>query len=123
MNGRSFASLAKNRTAFEVVRLAIKEGGLSPEKILAQTKEGRRRRRRPILFSSKGTLSRDEMTRRVALWGSTNPGRYYLSDDDLFYVDGQTWALTNQWSGKEVEEFIDELIVLCPALDVTYTVG
>jgi hypothetical protein len=46
--------------------------------------------------------------------------RYYMDQDELFFSDGMTWALSNQWSLKMLPK-LDEMIGRYPQAQITYT--
>ena len=51
-----------------------------------------------------------------------DPRRYYLDDSDLFFSDGKTWALSNQWSIKSMPE-LDKLISKYPEAKISYAIA
>ena len=51
-----------------------------------------------------------------------DPRRYYLDDSDLFFSDGKTWALSNQWSIKSIPS-LDQLISKYPEVKVSYSIA
>lgn len=53
---------------------------------------------------------------------SYDPKRYYFDDADLFYSEGKTWALSNQWSLKYIPD-LDELIAKYPEAKISYSVA
>ena len=46
--------------------------------------------------------------------------RYYLDDDELFFSEEKTWALSNQWSISRLPE-LDELIRKYPNSHISYS--
>jgi hypothetical protein len=58
---------------------------------------------------------------RTQSGASYDPRRYYFEDQDLFFSDGKTWALSNQWSIKYMSN-LDELIARYPEVGITYSV-
>lgn len=48
--------------------------------------------------------------------------RYFLDESDLFYSDGKTWALSNQWSIKSIPD-LDQLISTYPDSKIAYSVA
>jgi hypothetical protein len=44
--------------------------------------------------------------------------RYYLDDEDLFFSDGKTWALSNQWSIKYIPK-LEQLIERYPEAKIS----
>ena len=51
-----------------------------------------------------------------------DPRRYYLDDPDLFFSDGKTWALSNQWSINYIPD-LDQLIAKYPDAKITYSIA
>jgi hypothetical protein len=51
-----------------------------------------------------------------------DPRRYYLDDGDLFFSDGKTWALSNQWSIKFIPN-LDQLISKYPEAKISYSIA
>ena len=45
-----------------------------------------------------------------------------MEDDDLFHSEGNTWALSNQWSIRFIPD-LDQLIAKFPEAQLTYTVA
>lgn len=51
-----------------------------------------------------------------------DPRRYYFDDSDLFFSDGKTWALSNQWSIKYIPN-LDQLISRYPETKISYSIA
>ena len=51
-----------------------------------------------------------------------DPRRYYFDDADLFFSDGKTWALSNQWSIKYIPA-LDQLISRYPETGISYSIA
>jgi hypothetical protein len=51
-----------------------------------------------------------------------DPRRYYFDDSDLFFSDGKTWALSNQWSIHYIPN-LDQLIAKYPDAKITYSIA
>ena len=114
--GRSYQRLPKRRLAYEVVRAALMDFGVSPEQILDQTREGRRRGRR-MLIKLGEQLSEDQALEAFMETGR-EARRFYLDNADLFQVHSATWVFTNQW-GEQTEEFVSEVARLAPNMNIT----
>jgi hypothetical protein len=51
-----------------------------------------------------------------------DPRRYYFDDDELFYSNGKTWALSNQWSIRYIPD-LDRLILKYPEAKISYSIA
>jgi hypothetical protein len=51
-----------------------------------------------------------------------DPRRYYFDDGDLFFSDGKTWALSNQWSINYIPN-LDQLISKYPEAKISYSIA
>ena len=54
--------------------------------------------------------------------GSYDSRRYYFDDSDLFFSNGKTWALSNQWSIKYIPS-LDQLISKYPEAKISYSIA
>ena len=102
--------LTKRALVLEVVKAALTKG-LSPGDIAAMVPPNK-------WISVEGQLTAEEFQERAAtlqakLGGSYNLRRYFCDDDQLFHVDGRTYALSNQWSINTIS-VVDELIAKLP---------
>lgn len=91
--GRTISNLALNRAMLEVVRAAVSTG-IHPTSLRLHHGTASERTRWTRLAGRVGT---DAMTRAVR-----DPKRWFLSEAELFFTHGATWALTKQWSWDEV---------------------
>lgn len=74
-----------------------------------------------------GKLSGDEFRKLASEMKTPNGAaydfrRFYVDDDDLFYSEGKTWALSNQWSIKFMPA-LDQLISKYPNVGLSYSVA
>jgi hypothetical protein len=74
-----------------------------------------------------GKLTGDEFRREVSEMktpsgASYDPRRFYIDDEDLFFSQEKTWALSNQWSIKFMPQ-LDQLIASHPEVRLSYTVA
>jgi hypothetical protein len=72
-----------------------------------------------------GKLSADEFrflasTMKTKNGASYDFRRFYATDGDLFFSEGMTWALSNQWSISRLPE-LDQLIGKYPQAQLSYT--
>ncbi len=94
VNGMKFERLPKRRIIFEVVKAAI-EKGADIEDIRAGMPASK-------WIAIEGELDSQEFVSALTELGATGGKRYrptkiYLSDDELFYQNGKTYALTKMW--------------------------
>jgi hypothetical protein len=103
--GDVFSNLPKRRFIFEVVKEAIRLG-ITPESILAAVSW----RQSNMFISAPGKLSGAQL---IATVPNKSPKRHYCDDSELFFVGGNTYAMTNQW-GTRTEEAVKNVIELLP---------
>jgi hypothetical protein len=78
-------------------------------------------------FGLPGKLTGDEF-RKQASDTKTPSGaaydlrRFYVGDSDLFFSEGKTWALSNQWSIQFLPQ-LDQLIAKYPDSHLSYSVA
>ncbi|MBC7605117.1 MAG: hypothetical protein H7255_20970 [Ramlibacter sp.] len=105
------SGLPKRRFLFEVVREAVKRG-ITPEKI----NEAVPWRRASMFLKATGALSGGELMNQFS---EKDPGRYFCDDEEVFHVDGTTYAMSNQW-GANTEDAVKSVIRLLPDGAVSY---
>lgn len=120
VSGREFRNLFKNRAAFEATRAAIETGRLTPDAILEQTTEGRRRSSKPILWRLDGRHQPGSVERALKEHAGTYDRRYYTDALDLLHVGDMTWTFTREWQGHEVDAYLRELQALQPDLKLRW---
>jgi hypothetical protein len=116
---RSYSKLYKRDLFLRVVRALVDQG-----KSVRQLQE--------ILPARKfvgvpgnltGTDFRGAVSEMRTQRGATyDPQRYYFADSELFFSDGKTWALSNQWSINEIPQ-IDQLIAKYPEAKISYSIA
>ncbi|WP_211444056.1 PDDEXK family nuclease [Collimonas humicola] len=101
----ALTNLPKRRLIYEIVAEALRRG-VSPSQIVAAVpwKEG------TMFVSSDGQL--DEQEFQVACGGKSLT-RYFTAGQDLFHVDGKTYAFSTQW-GLRTLAAIGNIISLMP---------
>ncbi|MBN8750910.1 MAG: hypothetical protein J0I65_25930 [Variovorax sp.] len=99
------ANLPKKRLIYEVVAEAIRRG-VDPERIAAAVPW----RKDSMFVSAAGQLKSDAL--KLAL-GNRPLDRHYAEDGDLFYVDGKTYAISDQWGHRTIEA-IDAILEILP---------
>jgi hypothetical protein len=105
IGARSLNNLAKRWLAFEAVATLIVEYGVTPEAILAETAEGKRRR---LFTDLAGELPPDDFEAAL-LASNVDARRYFRGEGQLFQINGRTYAFTNQW-GLSTESFVQDLL-------------
>lgn len=105
------SGLPKRRFLFEVVREAVKRG-ISPEKI----NEAVPWRRTTMFPQAPGLLKGGEL---MGQFSDKDPARYFCDDEEVFHLNGTTYAMSNQW-GLSTEDAVKSVIQLLPVGAVTY---
>lgn len=105
VQGEVFSNLPKRRFIFNVVKEAIRQG-LTPDDIANAVSW----RRGNMFISAPGELSGSEL---LALCPTRDARRYFCGDSEVFHVDGNTYAMTNQW-GLRTEEAVANILALLP---------
>ena len=97
VSGREYNGLNKRKLMYQLISDIVK-AGVKPEELneLITFKK-------PLLASFEGTLNVEQFAEQLmdSDTGGKTPltGRYFCKQDELFVIDGKTWALTNQWGG------------------------
>ncbi|ENZ75285.1 MULTISPECIES: hypothetical protein [Ralstonia] len=99
----SFSSLPKRRLIYEIVAEALRQR--VPLTGIAEAVPWRGN----VFATADGQL--DEAALQTVL--GTKRLRYFTADDDLFHVDGNTYALSNQWGARTLEA-IENILRLMP---------
>lgn len=117
--GVVYEKLYKRRLFLEVVKSLVTHGTLVSE--LLEFFPPRK------FISLEGQVSGDEF--RASIVGMTTTTgasvdvrRFYLDDDDLFYSEGRTWALSNQWSLRFMPD-LDRAISKYSSSSINYKVS
>jgi len=99
---REYNGLNKRNLMYQLIS-EIVETGVKPEELEELITF------RNLFFSFAGTLDADQFAEQLMSSdkGGKTPltGRYFCKQDELFAIDGKTWALTNQW-GKSTEKAV-----------------
>ncbi len=103
--------LPKRNLVFQTVRFAIKSGA-SPEDVAVTTGLGRDRlwRVAPGKLSDSQFIEAVE-TKSVQDGKKFDRHRFFSGTDELFYFNGQTYALSNQWGISDLRGVVDSLIL------------
>lgn len=103
--GEVFSNLPKRRFIYQVVKEAFRLG-IKLESIL----EAVAWRRSNMFIVAAGKLSGEQIMSSAP---NKSARRYFCNDTELFYVDGNTYAMTNQW-GRRTEEAVENILLLLP---------
>lgn len=117
VNGSLFPSQTKRGLMYQAIGALIR-GGVKPQQV-AETIAWRRNN---LFIAFEGELDEDQFISKLMEddQGGAIPlyKRYFSSQDELFHVDGKTYALSNQW-GHRTLEAIDLLRKIFPSLSLT----
>jgi hypothetical protein len=103
--GESGSNLPKRHFIYQVVKEAIRLGQ-KPKTIAGAVSW-----RESVMFiSASGKLNGDEL---MAAIPSKDKRRYFCKDDEVFHVDGNTYAMSNQW-GLRTEEAVKNILAVLP---------
>jgi hypothetical protein len=101
---KEFLRLPKRQFIFELVREAVRLG-LKPDDLFDAVPW----RRTNLFLSKNGKCSGLEVVDAA----DKDSRRYFCGDDEVFYVDGSTYVLSNQW-GVRTEEAAENILRLLP---------
>ena len=103
--GEIGSKLPKRHFIYQVVKEAIRLG-LEPQAIAGAVSW----RESTMFISAPGNLNGDQLMNAVP---GKDKRRYFCKDDEVFHLDGKTYAMTNQW-GLRTEEAVKNLLTLLP---------
>jgi hypothetical protein len=111
--------LYKNQLFLQVVRALVKHG-ISVSEIQKSIAPGK-------FVGVDGNLSGEEFRDKISTMktprGATyDSRRYWLNDNDIFFSEGRTWALSNQWSLPDLPT-LEDLVNRFPQADVSYSIA
>jgi hypothetical protein len=120
VGGETYARLPKREFVFRVVQHAIRRGA-TPDDIAKTVQRNRDR----LWREAPGTLHSDDfiasVTSEFARKGRQfDPRRFYCESDELFHIDGKTYAFSNQWGGQKVLDTVDALLAKYGNGEVSY---
>ncbi len=117
ITGKEFSNLPKRRLIYNVVRGAI-ESGVSPEDL--QSLMPGRNRWLTVEGECLGSDFCDKaQNKRTSRGTSFKLRRFFNNDDELFHVNGKTYALTKMW-GRTTITIIDKIKAKYPELSIDY---
>ena len=117
IKGKKFPNQWKRRLFLLVIRELIRRG-IKLEQILEIIPERK-------FVKVDGQCTSDEFRAKLSVMKKLNGGpyetkRYFLDEGELIFVNGITYALSNQWSKKRLPE-LDQLIAKYPEAEISYS--
>jgi hypothetical protein len=119
IDGTLYPKLYKRGLVLKVVRALVEQGVsvLKIQEVLPPRK----------FVGVPGKLAGNDFRTAVSEMQTPNgaaydPRRYYFDDADLFFSDGKTWALSNQWSIKYIPD-LDQLILEYPEAKISHSIA
>src|ERR1051325_4463832 len=99
---KQYKRLAKREFVFRVVQHAISRGA-TPDEICTTVQRSAER----LWRQAPGVLGPEQFITAVLSQAKEegkqfNPARFFTEPDELFHIDGKTYAFTNQWGGPRV---------------------
>lgn len=116
VGAETFSNLYKRQLFRSVIRALVERGVLVSElqQIIPASKFV------GVTGKLNGAAFRDAVaTMRTAAGAKYDFRRFYLADDDLFFSEGATWALSNQWSISFLPQ-LDQLVERYPQAALSY---
>lgn len=103
--GEAVSNLPKRHFIYQVVKEAIRLG-LKPQDIAGSVPW----RENVMFISASGALNGDQLMNAVP---GKDRRRYFCNDDEVFHLDGKTYAMSNQW-GLRTEEAVKNILAALP---------
>lgn len=100
-------NLPKRQLAYLIVKEVIGRG-VKPQEITDATPWRRSR----MFVSASGNLTGSELIQAAR---RSDGHRYFCKDNELFKIEGKTYAFSNQWGGKRTQEALQNILALLPA--------
>lgn len=98
IGGVAHARLPKRDLVYFAVKEAISKG-FTPADVRALIGW----RGNQLFFQVPEVVNSEGFVQAFKAAGRTDPKRYFYAEDRLFHVDGETYALTNQWGDRSIE--------------------
>ncbi|MCY4209713.1 MAG: endonuclease NucS [Gammaproteobacteria bacterium] len=120
IGGQRYENLGKGRMIFSVVSHILEHRHGKPGQIIdaipATVKKAN------YLFEvHDGKLNSEQFREQYrAAHPADGNVRYFIKDDELFHIDGKTYAFSNQWSKDTTPEAVDALKTAFPELNINY---
>lgn len=113
--GQMYKRQNKRRMMLQIIS-GILHSGETPQRII----EVIPRKEQNLFRFFDGTLDSDQFRQKcIAKYSEDDINRYFISDNELFHIEGKTYAFTNQW-GKTTIESVEALRVAFPELNIHY---
>lgn len=119
IGGQTFSRLYKRELVLRVVQFAVSKGA-TPGDVAATI-----RYRGRLWREAQGMLSSEQFVAAVSseLSGEGKQfdvRRFFCADNELFHLDGRTYAFTNQWGGLIATDAVEALLARYGGQDVSY---
>jgi hypothetical protein len=111
VGSNTYTRLAKREFVFRVVQHAMLHEGATPEDIASTIHQNHDR----IWREAPGTLNSGQFVEYVGTQSTLagrafNPRRFFCASEELFHLNGKTYAFSNQWGGQGVVDSVDALL-------------
>jgi len=110
--GEEFPRENKRGAMFRLISGVLESGGTPKQVMEAIPRKGNR-----LFGTFDGKLNSDEVKIKLA----HRKSRFHCEDDELFYFEGDTYVLSNEWWDNMVDEAADTLSKKFPALEIRIT--
>ncbi len=118
---RDYPAMNKRKLMLQLVREII-EDGVKPKDLMDDEELMKKVYGKNLFIRFAGKLDEEQFAAELmeSDTGGKIPktGRFFCKQDELFWVDGMTYALTSQW-GLETEKVVDELALKYPRLEIS----
>ena len=97
--GRIHQAQNKRLMMLQIISGVLKNGG-TPEKII----EAISWRKNRLFEVFDGTLNSEQFKEKIIKnYSPDKARRFFINDDELFHIDGKTYAFSNQWGDRTIE--------------------
>ena len=97
--GRIHRAQNKRLMMLQIISGVLQNGG-TPEKIIEAIPWGKNR----LFEVFDGTLNSEQFKEKIIKKYSPDKARrFFINDDELFHIDGKTYAFSNQWGDRTIE--------------------
>ena len=112
VNDEHYTRLWKRELVYHAIHDVVTMLRRHPEEISTVVRHSR------LWASAEGKLDTHQISEAIRSQG-LDPRRFFVDDDELFHVDGRTYALTNQW-GLNTLDAMEALRAAFPDLRIQY---
>ena len=99
IDGQYFHSQTKRGTMFRLVS-KILQSGITPQQVIDAIPSRKNKLFHVIEGRVSGEQAYQEIIKKYRGFKFPNAKRYFCKDNEVFYIEGKTYLLTNQWSDK-----------------------